>query len=545
MRLNPLKKTLPKLRMKNRSHQLEISIPRSVAGYFSLLVVFALSVAIRIPDFRETTGAENIEATYHVLLTAKALQENSIADSKLLPIVTLGAQNDKFIRWGASVPMPNGNLVYTSFTAPGFIAPFAFFQLMQWEPTVTHLIVFNCLLGIITALLLFNLLSRLLERIGTEPSVAILCGLAGASCIVFSREGLHSFGIVYWSQSLEQLILLAQLSVIIAITDPNAEHVIPRAKLFWVALLSFLAPFTEWSGFVGNFFLCVLLLFHSNGYQFNSRRILVGAISLSTALAGAAILVHFASGIGLNNTLSAFVGRFLLRSAANQASSFISLLNGYAASYGLILVVAFCLLIWVVLAHRRYANQDKTGISLVWFAFLASCCPLIENVILLQHATEFSFDRLKLITPLAIIISVALAVVVRNQRNITVATVWILVMLAFAQNIYSYRQQNAAFSDWSSYDQKNRHIKSKIATMVDLSCSLIGTNQGVRGYPIILFEQSIHEMISPEMLKKEASAGQYCAAVYLWQGMVYPDLPIINQAIISAPDHPEIVLNSL
>jgi len=53
------------------------------------------------------TGAQNLEVTYHVLLTVTALNEDPVKNYWYLPTVSLGRELDKHIPWGATVPTKN------------------------------------------------------------------------------------------------------------------------------------------------------------------------------------------------------------------------------------------------------------------------------------------------------------------------------------------------------------------------------------------------------------------------------------------------------
>jgi len=90
---------------------------------FTLILLLIFSLSLRQQDFKRVTGAQNLEATYHVLLTVTALDESSAANHWYLPTVSLGGETNKHIPWGVTVPTKTGDYIYTSFTPPGFLAP--------------------------------------------------------------------------------------------------------------------------------------------------------------------------------------------------------------------------------------------------------------------------------------------------------------------------------------------------------------------------------------------------------------------------------------
>lgn len=68
-----------------------------------LCVALTSSFAVRYKDFSNVTGIQNLEASYHVLLTIKSIQQNPVTDHWYLPTVSLGQENDKNIPWGATL----------------------------------------------------------------------------------------------------------------------------------------------------------------------------------------------------------------------------------------------------------------------------------------------------------------------------------------------------------------------------------------------------------------------------------------------------------
>jgi len=141
-----------------------------------------------------------------VLLTVTALNENHRESHWYLPTISL--RNGKFISWGATVPNKNGDYIYTSFTPPGFLAPYFYFNSFNIEPTLKNLAYFNFFLSSLSALVLFSLLVSLLKFNGYNLQSSVNAALFGSSIAIFSREALQSHGMTYWSQSLYQPMLI-------------------------------------------------------------------------------------------------------------------------------------------------------------------------------------------------------------------------------------------------------------------------------------------------------------------------------------------------
>ena len=123
-------------------------------------------------------------------------------------------------------------------------------------------------------------------------------------------------------------------------------------------------------------------------------------LAFATALAGLLVLLHYSLAAGLLPTLKAFARRFLARSPNNAHLT--DFFTGYGLSFGLFLAavaIALGVLVW----KRKSLNWPRSTTLLL----VAASVPLLENLLLLQHATQFSFDRLKFIFPAALLLGLA------------------------------------------------------------------------------------------------------------------------------------------
>lgn len=494
-------------------------------GIGAVVLLFAASVAMRLGDFRGTTGVPNLEATYHVLLTVRGLRELPIARSHLLPVVTLGGAGDKFVPWGATIPTATGEYVYTSFPPLGFVAPYAFFSLLRWAPSTQHLIAFNCVLGLASALSLFVLLLRVLVWSGYPRGMSAASAAAGTSLLIFSREALQSFGLVYWSQSFEELLLILQLMALFELwIRPR------RGALVALCAVSFLSALTEWSGLVANVCITALLAFSGPAEKRALNVRMAGLVLLCTIIAVIGTAVQFVSALGFQQTVLALGQRFLARGAARTDS--LSLLVGYANSFGLFLVLAVACASWMAFTERRPGLLAQS--TLIPVLLLSASFPLIENAVLLQHASEFSFDRLKLAVPLAIIVSAALVFALASKNRFVATAILGATLLGARQNFLAYQSQKTAFSDWAPTTNTNQLLRDQVASAVDLKCAAIGSAATVRAYSNLLFDRAILENSTPAMLAAHARQVDACGTVFLEQEAVHTDLPRFTKATVTS-----------
>ena len=325
-------------------------------GLIALSFLLAISYALRHSDFASNVGSRNLEAPYHVLLTVHALNESSIQNHWLLPTVSLGRDQDKHIPWGATVPTASGDYIYTSFTPPGFLAPYLFFRVSGLEISLQNLAYFNLLLCVLSVFFLYSLVYKLLRYLGYESFVSAASSLAGSVVAIFSREALSSYGVTYWSQSLYQPILIATLYFLLNYLTSEKQR---NTSQFALVLLAFIGALTEWTGYVFNIGLALILLFDKNWNK--SSRMTSFYLFAVTVFAGLLTFMHYALAVGFKPAALAFVGRFLARSTA--AGSLVELAQGYLLSYGFFLVLlgGISVYLGIQLFHQRLRICREPG----------------------------------------------------------------------------------------------------------------------------------------------------------------------------------------
>ena len=503
-----------------------------VVGLLALLVLLAGSLCLRQHEFAQPKGAQDMEATYHVLLTVTAMNENPLPSHWYLPIISLAGEQNKHIPWGATIATKAGDYVYTSFTPPGFLAPYFFFKVVGWQPTPTHLVYFNFLLGSASVAILFFLLAALLRFNGYAPRPAVCAAVLGCTVAIFSREALQSQGLVYWNQCLYQLILVVSFWLLFHCVTAGQEK---QRKLCSILLViaAFLGPWTEWTGYVFNAGAIVLLWRHESAQLRKLARYLLWA----TVIAGLLTLLHYGLLAGFLPAMKAFVKRFLSRSTAS--GSLVELLQGYGLSYGVFLLLVF--LAPALAYFRKDSSAAAHEKSLTLACFVVACIPVFENIVMLQHASQFSYDRLKFVFPAAMILAFTYVRLPKWPRLAFVA----LVLVACVHGYKSYRADMNTYAPWADADAANIQLAKQIGGKLDLNCAVLSTNMAVRGYADLLFHRGIfeHKTVAdsvPLMASRHA-----CAAVFLDGTELFPDLPRYTSATLTFKDGSTQVLRVL
>lgn len=495
-------------------------------GFVALALMLAISFALRFQDFKPGVGAQNLEATHHVLLTINALDKSPATNHWYLPTVSLGRDGDKRIPWGATVPTETGDYIYTSFTPLGFLAPYAAFNILNVQPSVKNLARFNFVLGCTVSVVLFILLWHVLNFIGYRPWVSVGGALIGVAIGIFSREALQSHGIIYWSQSLYQLPLVACLWFVFKYLSIDGDQSKKQTKYaLAIVVAAFIGALTEWTGYIFNFGLAYLFWVGVSGID-RSKSLSI-RLFLATTLAGFVTLIHYGFAVGFKSAMDAFLGRFLARNTSS--GNLVGLIQGYGLSFGLFLIVLMIALSIYYFAKSQQPTANSRQQAALFFIFAAASMPLLENIVMLQHATQFSFDRLKFIFPAALILALSFC-----RQNIK-GRVFLgaLVILSCIQGYKSYKDDLHAYAAWADIDAGNNKLAIKIASNVDETCAVFLSNIGVRGYSNDLFHRGIYEYKTLQESAALMAARNGCAAVYLEGIWAFSDLPKYTKATIS------------
>lgn len=460
---------------------------------FIFFVCLSMSVYIKFTDMDSIYNIRNIEASYHTLLTADALASNPISDHYMLPTVTLGKDIDHFVPWGATKPTSTGSYIYTSFYSPAFVVAHAFFVMTNLELNLVNLAILNTVLHVASLIVMVLLGLEVHNRLSRDSessrysSYAPLKILVSSLVLIFSSESLLSYGVVYWAQSLLNFTMI--LAIYLYIKLRHDRNIVKFSFL----LLVLINPLIEWTGFIFNIGLIIASLI------FNKNKALAFKILAITFFSGLILVSHYVLAIGVVNTIEGFTSRFFAR--AIDRASFFDLALGYFWSYSMFFVP----FVWAAgNVMEKLPSLDRTLQGLIFICFF----PLIENIIMLQHASQFSFDRLKFVIPVFVVFFLYFRYF---GLNVIVVT---LIVISSIMNIKVYGYLERDGLRWASIHERNVMFRDEIASQVDLSCSLLTTDWAVRGYYNRLFDRAIVEGLSLEM-SENLDNERYCNHVHV------------------------------
>ncbi|MBP3609402.1 MAG: hypothetical protein J6J42_03580 [Lachnospiraceae bacterium] len=386
------------------------------------LIIFTISAFIRKPH--EAEGFYMSDATYHVLLTMQAYDETPSSIHHWLPIQTYGSTYDKDIMNGPSLLQDEfGNSYYVSFSPLGFSVPYFFCKIFHLDLTVDSLYIFNCLCMLLSAVLVGFIMYMLFKK-------QIIFWLS-VVVYMFLPEVLYTQGIVYWHHSLTQVFLLLQTILFILLFIEKRKN---KGLLLLFFIVSFVYPYSEWTGYICNIGMALGILvldFKIEKDENQKRRFSLATTTVAKVFVLAVITIsafgYYIYRFSIILSVSDIISTMTSRAGARSEASLTTLLTGYKNSYlPLLMVVIMCLGIALLVksSRKKLADifiQKKYLVVITVFIF-----PIFENLLMMEHAISYTFDRLKGATILIFIFIVS----VYALGEISKKVVWIVTLFS-------------------------------------------------------------------------------------------------------------------
>lgn len=361
----------------------------------ALILLFAVSVGIRwgaffaqpVVTYAATkdrfTNSEVYKHTGYVFEVYSTLE---FREHKYLGYV---GKSENFLQ-RKGIP---GLYVYTSFPPTLFVAPFVAFQLVGAGVNLVSLDVFNLVLQLATAILLFYLILQILPRGGRGRT---LIAVLGASAYIFATGTMHYHLNVYWAHQLLQPFFVGGLLFFAR-----------RQGLFrwWeAALVGAVLSVITWSGLfvvvgMGLYALWKLVRTKNKAYL----RMLLGLGGGAVAAIGL-VVAHAMIGTGadLGRYFTTVLHRVESRTAASVHYQPVWLIQHFIGwlieDYGAYILLGYSMAL-------AYIRRFKP--TFAWAVVLIAAFPCLESFILIEHDTIYGFGRLKWFIPIILIAALA------------------------------------------------------------------------------------------------------------------------------------------
>ena len=314
-----------------------------------------------------------------------------------------GGKENKNIPWGDCLADENGNYYYTSFMPLSFIIPWLFLKLPGLQINELSLSILTGILGLASSILLFFLLRAMYGRYFTHSTILLYL----AAFYFLAPELLHCNADIYWGQNLYQPLLIGQLFWLYRYLESSGKK-----RRFWLLLLTagaFAAACIEWTAYVMNaalaFCICLKAIVEKrerkeeNGEK--KRKSAAGCISACFLIALASLAALALLGVHYSLVLEpAKIGelvgeRVLARSLASEGNKSFGILAEYLHSFSMEIGAVVILAGICFMEPRIRGALRKEALGNRGLVTLAAGTACLENLLMSEHALEYSYDRMK------------------------------------------------------------------------------------------------------------------------------------------------------
>lgn len=415
----------------------------------------------------------NSDATWHELLTIECYDETPISQHLFLPIISMGDADDKWITWGATIPDSEGNYYYTSFSAASFFLGWLFLKIFHLPVSEMGLYIWNNVLLVISAVLLMRLLAIVYRNSRFKE---LLC-LIGSISYIWLPEILHGLGIVYWSQSVMQATLLMQI-----IFWYKHVYMDSRSSGILFLAMTVVNPYIEWTGYVANVgFAIAEILSHRKDLKRGFRNAF--QIGMLTVVSFGLFCLHYLLRVDRQAFFKALRDRFMARNVTTE-TLLTDVFGGYLKSFLFLWLLLLILVIWCMICKKQL--EIGNGLLLFVLSF-----PIMENVVMKQHALAYTYDRMKAAFVLIFLVcEISRNLLENNDKANIKAGIVALTALIAVMNLFSYVNDKRYI--WQvDYRERNQILADYVTEQYPDAVYIC--DSVIRGYMNLLYGRGIYE----------------------------------------------------
>lgn len=139
--------------------------------------------------------------------------------------------------------------------------------------------------------------------------------------------------------------------------------------------------------------------------------------------------------------------------------------------------------------------------------------PMLENAVMKQHAVYYSYDRMKLVFFLVLLLCDLLNIVLNSRKWRLGIAVMAAAVLLGAKSIRQYKHLDNSYVWRAPYRKQNEQLRDYIRA--NYSGAVMGLDISVRGYINCLFHNGVYEWIASDALLEIAQRNNNRYAVLL------------------------------
>jgi len=440
------------------------SNPHRKKAIGAVLLLFALSLFIRFPNINRPISKHYEFNTAVIMINIISWRQAGGGDQfHYTPVMNFQHAGDKLPPNNLFIDR-SGNSVYLSLGPGWYLISYFFYQLFHLPAEPVYLEILNLVFHLITVLLFFYLMEKLIPSIRPRKYLMVT---AGCCFMIFSPGILWFLGNGYSTVSIMLPFVLAMLLFELPMMEDPEK--ITSGRLFILGLLMMTIVYIDWFAL----FLCFgSLIFSMIKYkQHRKYRALVLTLFLSVFLGVSLIFFQFASYMGGEAVMHYWMSRSFERSMDLAGLSFtkrLSLLFIYFITSFLPL-----LLLLGISYFRRWRNKIVPGWTEteILFIQLSTVTLILYNLVLFNWSTDHEYP----ILPWAILLSFVTARLmgeIKSQQTVRLLLALFLV-LSVAQYYWINRpgpiaRDGLAYNSFKNLGESLRQIPADYTICINL-----------------------------------------------------------------------------
>ena len=268
---------------------------------------------------------------------------------------------------------------------------------------------------------------------------------------------------------------------------------------------AFINPYIEWTGYVANvgFAIAELIVNYKESKISGFKKAII--LEFITVLSFGVFCDHYLLRTDTGTFFLALKNRFMARNVTTSVL-LTDVIGGYLKSFLYLWVVLLILTIWVFIKKGNVEIRD--GILL-----LVSSFPVLENIIKKQHALAYTYDRMKVVFVLIIIICELVRNLLEINNSKKFLTIISGVFIACAWLNMSSYMNNTAYIWEVDYRNSNSLMAEYVVTKYP--DAIYASDTAIRGYMNLLFGRGIYEWQSFDSATEIARQKEKKTVVYI------------------------------
>lgn len=378
-----------------------------------LILLFIISVVIRVDNLKKPMGRHHEYVTAHVLCTDYMFYKYGASKFYYSPVNNFDSEAERKSSKFYPLKDKENNFYYYSYPPFAFLFPHFIFSALNSPPSVLGIRIISLFIHLCSALLVFLLVLRFFNK--SIKDQIFIPALISYFLYLFSTGNLWFHSQVYFSDMLVQPLILVLMLFLQKYFTINQRP----GLLFYLGLfiVSFLAVYTEYLALFFLFFTGIYLIIAYFKTKLNTHLISIAVISSATILSLGLMLFQYSKIDSSEALKNAMTERYTIRSGHNQSAatggltmkkniSYDIVSEFYEENYSYLLDFAWVtfIIFILVLLFKKKEVIDAMKLSIIKLFSIALLAYLAHMVIFFNFNAIHDFGTLKftlIIIPLA------------------------------------------------------------------------------------------------------------------------------------------------